>query len=502
MMACALVEMVRKSLEAEFVINKSKLKRLVPGKSILSLGLVTALAACGSQGSGKKNPEIRFSDEDETLVPLPEGPMMRPLTSVLGRSLSIRAERSNSINPKLIYAIQGKGTSLTWDIGVTKGAYDRIPMLRGEANAQGLAAGDLVVTGNSSGAVLAGWLTCNGISVESLNAAHGLMRQFPANLVNEDAFAKFQDILSVIRSSEELGSPISSMEPVLNAVTGNGTCVPLLPTVIVASNQDINDNRSWVLGDQRSRSFDLDDYTYSVRNSSFSFESNKIGKACTYFADPVMFKYLTENLTQEERLCDVRVMETAAEVKLAIMASIAEPTYFMPIDEPSELRLVRYNEPGMTKNRRRYNGGFSMPAVVQDVKRLFPNAYAMGTGRWSYGTIESTVMSSWYDVSLNDLQERSRWWFDLEAFPTDDQESELLDRDKELTGGALAARYDKEIELGYTRAIECLQPGKPCLPDRSTLFGNDRDKPAFTKPAGQPDAAEIVNRRGVDGILQ
>jgi hypothetical protein len=373
-------------------------------------------------------------------------------------------------------------------------------MLRGEANGQGLAAGDVVVTGNSSGAILAAWLTCNGISLGSLNAAQGLMRQLPGGFINENALNKFRDAFSAIRSGEELGQPIAKMEPILNLVTGNGACVPQLPTVILASNQDINDNRSWVLGDEPSRSFEPDDYTYSVRNSRFSFESHKIGKACTYFADPVMFKFLTENMTQEERLCDVRVMETAAEVKLAVMASIAEPTYFAPVDEPAELRLVRYNEPGMTKNRRRYNGGFSMPGVVQDIKRLFPNARAMGTGRWSYGTIESTVMNSWYDLSLNDLQERSRWWLDLEAYPTDDQKSDLLDRDPELKGAALAARYDAEIQMGYTRGIECLQPGKPCLPDEPSFLGGE--KPAFTKPAGQPDGNEIVNRRGLDPILQ
>jgi hypothetical protein len=147
--------------------------------------------------------------------------------------------------------------------------------------------------------------------------------------VKENAADKFQEVLGAIADRKEFGSPLSDIAPMIDAVTGNGTCFPKLPTVIVASNEDINDNRRWLRPDgQRSRNFDITDFSYSERISNFSFESRKIGKICTYFADPVMFRYLTENMTQEERLCDVRLMENADDMKLAVLASIAEPTLF------------------------------------------------------------------------------------------------------------------------------------------------------------------------------
>lgn len=470
-------------------------------KAGLLVAVILAPACANSSNDGNQPTET--PSENQALQPLLTGPVMRSIPGQGGISMQILGERSDIINPRLIYAFQGKGTSLTWDIGVTKAAYERIPSLRGEANAQSMNAGDILVTGNSSGSVMAAWFSCRGFTADSIKAGESIMGGFPASLVKEDAAAKFREVLGAINSGQEFGSPISDISPLIDAVTGNGTCIPRLPTVIVASNQDINDNRRWMFAEgQRSRSFDITDFSYSQRTSNFSMEKQKVGKICTYFADPVMFRYLTEKMTQEERLCDVRVMENAEDMKTAVLASIAEPTYFVPVAENAESKLVRFDAPGIPKAPRTYNGGFSMPGIVQDMKRLFPAARALGTGRWSYNQAEVAVMYSWYDINLNNLQEQSRWWMDLETFPTDYQRGRLLARPSDLSGAELAARYQDEINLGYQRAIACLQRGKPCLPARTSIFGRDPNKPAFTKPAGQPGGAEIATRQGLDFLLQ
>lgn len=479
-------------------------KRIISGTQILVLSsaMSFALTSCGSSSNGDKAP-AQPAPESESLQPVEQSVGLRTIATQHGMSMQIAADRSDSINPKLVYAFQGKGTTLTWDIGVAKASYERISMLRAESNAQAMAAGDVVVTGNSSGALMAAWFSCRGFTGEAIEGAQSIVSGFPSELVKEDIAAKLREVLGAITSGQEFGSPLSTISPLVDEITLNGACVPRIPTVIVASNQDVNDNRRWLNGNSdRARSFDISDFSYSQRNGVLSFESQKVGKICTYFADPVMFRYLTENLTQEERLCDVRVMETAEDMKLAVLASIAEPTYFIPIEEPSDSKLVRFETPGVVKTRRFYNGGFAMPGVVQDVKRLFPAARALGTGRWDYSTAEVTIMHSWYDVNLNSLQENSRWWLDLESFPTDAQKAKLLARPAGLDGAALAARYKEEIELGYQRGVSCLQRGKVCLPARKMTFGRDTNKPAFTKPAGQPGGAEIITRQGLDLFLQ
>lgn len=479
-------------------------KRITVAAGIIAISSAAsfALTSCGSNSSGGSAP-AQPAPEAESLQPVGQTIGLRTIATQHGMSMQIAGDRSDSINPKLVYAFQGKGTTLTWDIGVAKASYERIAMLRAESNAQAMAAGDVVVTGNSSGALLAAWFSCRGFTGEAIQGAQSIVSGFPSELVKEDIAAKLREVLGAITSGKEFGSPLSTISPLVDEITLNGACVPRLPTVIVASNQDINDNRRWLTGNgDHARSFDISDFSYSQRASVLSFESQKVGKICTYFADPVMFRYLTENLTQEERLCDVRVMETADDMKLAVLASIAEPTYFIPIEEPSESKLVRFETPGVVKTRRFYNGGFAMPGVVQDVKRLFPAARALGTGRWDYSTAEVTIMHRWYDVNLNSLQENSRWWLDLESFPTDAQKAKLLSRPAGIDGAALAARYKEEIELGYQRGVACLQRGKVCLPARKTTFGRDTNKPAFTKPAGQPGGAEIITRQGLDPFLQ
>lgn len=468
------------------------------------------LAGCGEnkESTRGQKPE-RIEEKKNTTSQSPvAAPAFTSATRIIstasGLQMKIASQRAEVIKPKLIYAFQGKGTSVTWDIGGAKAAYEHIPLIRQESNTAGLAAGDVVITGNSSGSVLAAWFSCRGFSVDSIRDAQGIMSQFPPELVKESTSDKLLEVFAAIKAGQEFGAPINSMIPMVETITGKGSCIPQLPTVIVASNQDINDRRGWLASPiAKTRTFDLGDFSYWETNYSVNNRPYKIGKICTYFADPVMFRYLTENMSSEERLCDVRLMETAEDLKLAVLASIAEPTYFLPIAETTDSKLVRYMANGLQKKPRVYNGGFSMPGVMQDVKRIFPESKALASGRWDYNTAENAVMKTWYDVDLNDAQEVTRWWADLEVFPTEVQKNELLSRPDNLAGSALSQRYSYEMNLGYQRALVCFKKGSACLSARKNIAqGRDLFRPVFTKPAGQPSATPVRTRQGLDELIQ
>ncbi len=475
-------------------------------QSVLIASLfVVAACGTGKESISSKKPE-KITDQtqpqNEVATPVLQGATKIIMTRS-GMQMKIAANRAETINPKLIYAYQGKGTALTWDIGGTKAAYERMGLLRRETNPAAQTGGDIVITGNSSGSVLAAWFTCRGFTADSIREAQTIMTQFPASLVKESTSEKILEILSAIKQGREFGAPINPMIPLVDHITGKGSCVPQLPTIITTSNQDINDRRAWLATPSaQTRRFDMGDFSYWESGYAPSSRLVKIGKICTYFADPVMFKYLTENISQEERLCDVRLMENGEDVKLAVLASIAEPTYFLPISETSDAKLVRYSVNGLQRKTRVYNGGFSMPGVMQDAKRLFPAARALSSGRWEYGTTESTVMKTWYDVEINNLQEVSRWWTDLEMLPTEAEQKLLLDRPDDLTGNTMAQRYNYEMNLGYQRAITCLKRGSACLPKRKSIIrGNDMYRPVFTGAAGKTNGPSIKTRQGLDVLL-
>jgi hypothetical protein len=464
--------------------------------------LALLVTACGT--SPKKNPDPgQSSTGEQSTKPSTTTDSMRTVTTSSGIPMQIPSDRAENINPKLAFVFQGKGTALSWDIGSVKAAYERLPLLRRENSSESIAAGDVVITGNSSGSVLAAWFSCRGFTAESIKGAESILSQFPNELVNEDTTSKLLDVLEAMTAGREFGSPINTITPLVDSITGKGTCFPRLPTVIVASNQDINDKRRWLATkDELTRVFDIRDYSYWEKSASTSFQARKVGKVCTYFADPVMFRYLTESMPADERLCDVRLMENAQDMKLAVLASIAEPTYFMPVPETLESKLVRYSVPGTPRAPRVYNGGFSMPGVIQDVKRIFPEVRALGSGRWEYGATEVTILQRWYDVPLNNVQDNSRWWMDLETFPTEAQKTALLDRPKGISGASLAQRYGYEINLGYQRAMACLQKGRACIPARRIANGKEINRPTLTRPVGKPNGAEIKTRQGLDAFLQ
>src|SRR5205823_3681409 len=106
-----------------------------------------------------------------------------------------------------------------------------------------------------------------------------------------------------------------------------------------------------------------------------------IGKAVTYFVDQSMYDLLSR-IPAEERNGDLRLVKTPADLALAILASVSEPSYFDPVTETNPSKLLVGTEPGDLGPTvtRSYCGGMFMAMPVQDIRRMVPGLRVMGTG--------------------------------------------------------------------------------------------------------------------------
>ncbi len=71
----------------------------------------------------------------------------------------------------------------------------------------------------------------------------------------------------------------------------------------------------------------------------------RIGKAVTFFVERSLFDLLPA-IPPEQRTADLRLMTTAEDVALAILASVSEPTYFDPVAETQPSKLLAGAVPG------------------------------------------------------------------------------------------------------------------------------------------------------------
>ncbi len=183
-----------------------------------------------------------------------------------------------------------------------------------------------------------------------------------------------------------------------------------------------------------------------------------VGKACTYFADETAAKLLAL-VPHEERLCDIRVMKTAYDRVLAILVSSAEPTYYDEITEQAPEKLdLGTGYGGMIEARkiasaqqpidgtvassriRNYWGGFAMPSVLQDIRRVLPQVIGIATG---FNRLEmeqeGKLIQAYSTVSSKEISKRTEYWADF-TIRFDDQtraaiRGRLLDRQQEFNAG-------------------------------------------------------------------
>lgn len=404
---------------------------------------------------------------------------VRDLGASLALVVAVGGTVSSGANPvfaasqskPLTIVFEGKGTRLGWDLGVMAAALDKYPEM---------ASPETIMAGNSSGSIFASFFTCNGVSQESLNRAKVLLKNFDRSTVNDsENIKKFIQILM----GKNTEYPHSNMNPVINQITNNGDCTPKQPMVIAALNAEILDNRlprPVRPGNKLFQGRDIKHMTYD--NYSVFLGRKYLGRACTYFVDPIMYDRLSQT-PRNERLCDLRLVENADDMRVAILASISEPTYFPLVKEknPEKLQVTE----GQLTRTRYYGGGLVMPAVTQDIRRVSPESYLLGTGRNFPHPMMIKAVQAIYLVDVDRSMRLGKWWHDMEVVPPDSLW-------KDMAMGRFSNM--QEFNLGKRYGQRCLQSNR-CRPVGTI-------KPAFTKPVcidGELCLAddELISRRGM-----
>ncbi|NDE15868.1 hypothetical protein EBZ80_13145, partial [bacterium] len=274
---------------------------------------------------------------------------------------------------RMLLVFAGKGTQMAWDVGAMRAAYEALPAMR---------EGRVMVSGSSSGSVLAAAMGCRGFSEESLKIVEDGFRKFDRTVVNESAQKNAMVLAGLPTEADH-----SSLDHLLDVVLDGEECVPKIPTLIVAGNYEaLNVRSNQPLRGLKDRVFNMNDFTVTK-------DGQNLGRACTYFVDKQMMEILRA-VPRSALLCDQRLVETNADMRMAVLASVSEPTYFHPFVEPAPEKIIRSgdgNLPALTK--RSYWGGAVMDVPLQDIKRALPALYTMSTGRAPFMQMVDKLMS-------------------------------------------------------------------------------------------------------------
>jgi hypothetical protein len=398
---------------------------------------------------------------------------------------------------KLIWCFQGKGSSLFYDAGVASAAGRHLDAL-GE--------GRVIVTGNSSGSIWAAYFACRGFSHAAIqHLRHTASRcNLSAIRENEDVAAKVARVLTnqatemspdVLREAVAVALGVDDWQncPDIRAIVKRSNWRPNHPFVIVAANHDVLSGNP-LIGASRPKIFDRD--TYSVRWSDSAYsayrknpekfarehpdlelgETPHIGKGCTYFCDERTHALLSL-LPYDQRLADLRLVRDAGDIAVAIQASLAEPTYFHPFVEPDPAKLTVGDQAATRAagRRRTYCGGFIMPVVAQDLRRMLPAAHVVGTGWIGVPFLARRYLDQRFGIDVQDLHHRGNWWLDVELRPSSEVERQILGR-----------RMSPAEEFGSAEREATIQ------------FGRDGTPPLFVRePLLSRPASEAILPRGV-----
>jgi hypothetical protein len=407
------------------------------------------------------------------------------------RSFSfLNTQSENNDNPfdqhkskyDVVLNFSGKGTAVVWDMGVLKGLLPTIKPLHN---------GRTIFAGNSGGSMMAAYFSCFGLHEKSLQTAIESFSNLDRSQIPEENKAKVFRLARGKRSESYAGY-LESFARNMLTVDGNG-CVPTHPMIIVASNGDVVENRldngggpliKPHPGDKQMR-----DGTYDVhavgtdRPQHDVSDVNLIGKACTYFADEKAAAIL-EKVPERERQCDLRLIKTADDLVFAVMASVAEPTYFYPVADldpnDSNVQLSRAYMDAATDPfwrertpdaadileslasrhtsvrditpKRFFAGGFLMSTPAQDLRRALPHLHVIGTGRRALSRAANSLLRAFFLVDTNKMWQTNRWWIDLEVQPSKSEEK--LSNDK-------SASSDEVMDLAEDAALRCLKTSAP-----------------------------------------
>jgi hypothetical protein len=332
----------------------------------------------------------------------------------------------------------------------------------------------VIVSGSSSGAVLAAAMSCRGFSVESIKFIEDEIKKFSRKIVDESKAKNLMVLLGLPTEADH-----SSLDRLLDVVLDGEDCTPKVPLLIPAGNFEVLDVRSnQPLRGKTGRNFHITDFTVSEGNRN-------LGKVCTYFIDPQMMAFL-QNVPRDELLCDLRLVETNAELRMAVLASVSEPTYFHPFADPDPKKIIRSGHEDPTPpTRRSYWGGAIMDVPIQDIKRALPALYSFSTGRAPFMMMVDKLMSNLSLTEITPLAARSKWWLDLEATMTAEEAARLEKPQFD---------FPEQIKAGYDKAKECLASDH-CQPEDT--IAPENTKSPVNHPSGINGDLKAWTKRGL-----
>jgi hypothetical protein len=447
---------------------------------------------------------------------------------------------------RLLFNIQGKGSSLAYDAGVFAEVFKTVPAV---------SKGEVILSANSGGSIVAGYFACHGISPASVARLKSIL---------VDGTPRIKSSVEELRSTVELPIAklnmmaagkipyieVSNLDAYIESALDidnisklkQSPCKFEVPFVIAAGNYEIVHNippsfdfekmqRGQVGGARETKAglsisgrdekvFSRKDFSVSWKTNAFqvvaqlfsqSFaafskerpdiavgKSPYLGRACTYFASKEMYEVLAQ-IPSEQRLCDLRLTDDPESLALAIRASSAEPTYFYPVEDSNPAKLLVGDGPignlGLSK-KRSYWGGFVMPMVAGDIRRRLPHLRVLGSGwaRMSSGAVK--VISTFVLVDSTEVSKATEYWADSEFVPS----ASYMDQLMSFTGAR--PNHATEYENGRARAEQCLtlekQKKKPCLPEN--VLPPQWDGPVFPD-ATYPDDEPLERARGLGDLL-
>ncbi len=466
-------------------------------------------------------------------------------------NLSLGVFASDLSSMKLLFNFQGKGSSLAYDAGAFTTAFEMIPAISEEK---------VILTGNSGGSILTSYFVCHGITEQSVGKLREVLLEGSDKIKRSVAYLR-QTVENQGGKADMFSEglipyiPISNLDPYIEAALGissiadltKAPCKFAVPFVIVAGNFEVVNNLAPtirlaemkavakdskegqikamppdLLSGRKEKVFKEDDFSihwkpriydqlktlYQTAQGQAALKqshpdlkpgpSEYIGKSCTYFLSPDLFKLLSA-VPSAKRLCDLRLVDSALGLALAIQASAAEPTYFPPVVDPDPSKLLVVDgKPGDLgqSTRRSYWGGFIMPMTAADFRLALPHIYVVGSGLVRLNVFASYGLSGLVLVDSTVISPISEYWADTSFLP----ERSLIDKLTSLN----AARPPQQIEFaqGRARARYCLEAEKNktghCLPENVSYPAIDT--PAF--PSEEfPEDESLEGRRGISELL-
>lgn len=431
------------------------------------------------------------------------------------------------LDMKLLFTFQGKGSSLTYDAGVVQRAFEVLPALADRK---------VIVGGNSSGSVFAVYFSGFGFTPASVAyAEHRIQRaDMTAIRRNEVVINKVANLLqnkpvevphSVLKEYIAVALGVQDWQSArdINEVARRSRWRPVYPVVIAAANAEVLENRGteWALAADNYKEFDPTDFSVYWKPDVYEFYKRHpqrfakdhphlrlgpdryIGKACTCFVDPTMYALLSR-IPARERLCDLRLMTTPADAALAIQASVSEPSYFVPIAETDHGKLAVDDRLGFAGNSRRrsYCGGFIMPLVGQDVRRMLPHLSIVGTGTARIPLAARQLVEAWFLVDVEQVAQLCEWWADVMMTIPREVKAEMITRQVSVK---------TEVLRGYERAAEGFATGnalpryintpKYTWPAEAALLPLGAEI-EFVEPQSPGEPPKLKTLRGVEPLLK